>query len=306
MSEDLEYHGRSWTLPDAIVDKLSEPTSGAGRIQRLVLGVLLAHRDDDELPTNGRFVFYELEGLGYVSKSSRGQSRRGGVDDPREQEVIDALMKLRSQEVIPWDWIADETRTLHQWRCSDTVTDCVTEAIVNARLNPWGTAPPLLLCESRSLAGVLTPLARQYRCAIAATNGQAGGFLRTDIAPFLAGNERPVLYLGDFDHQGFQIEDNTRHVLEQAAGRVLEWERIAITPEQIEDRGLEPRVKEDGRYKPPKVLEAWECEELGQSTVVALVQGAFDRLLVEPLADVLEREEQERDVWVARLQELER
>ena len=56
----------------------------------------------------------------------------------------------------------------------------------------------MILTESRSLAGVLNNLAGRYLASIAATNGQVGGFLRTDIAPALVSGQR-VLYLGDFD-----------------------------------------------------------------------------------------------------------
>lgn len=39
-----------------------------------------------ELPTSGRFVFYELEGRGLVRKSSRGEYRRGTADDPASRK----------------------------------------------------------------------------------------------------------------------------------------------------------------------------------------------------------------------------
>ena len=55
--------------------QLSSPNSGRGRMQRLFLQVLLDHEAAGEIPTSGRFVFYELEGRGLVRKSSRGESR---------------------------------------------------------------------------------------------------------------------------------------------------------------------------------------------------------------------------------------
>jgi hypothetical protein len=56
----------------------------------------------------------------------------------------------------------------------------------SARVDIWdGEAPPLVLCESRSLAGVLRPTAMRYLAPIASTNGQSGGFLRTDIGPWV-------------------------------------------------------------------------------------------------------------------------
>jgi hypothetical protein len=40
-------------------------------MQRLVLQIQLEHEAGGELPTSGRFVFYEMETAGLVRKSSR-------------------------------------------------------------------------------------------------------------------------------------------------------------------------------------------------------------------------------------------
>jgi hypothetical protein len=114
----------------------------------------------------------------------------------------------------------------------------------------------------------------------------------------LAGNDRVVLYLGDWDLQGHQIEANTRSVLERAAGRRFDrasWSRVAITDDQIAERGLTPVWKVDNRYRPARDHEAWEAEALGQGTIVQLVRNALDGLLPEPLEDVREREEAQRE-----------
>jgi hypothetical protein len=275
--------------------RLSRPNTGAGRMQRLVLEVLLEHEAAGELPTSGRFVFYELEGRGLVRKSSRGESRRGTARDPREQEVTDALIFLRDKGVIPWGWLVDETRTLYEWEHAPTVAEYVERSVERARLNPWDGEPPLLLVESRSLGGVLRAMTSEYLCSIAATNGQVGGFLHTEVAPTLRGNDRVILYLGDWDLQGHQIEANSRSVLERAAGRRIDWSRVAITENQIRDRGLTPVWKADNRYHPARQFEAWEAEALGQGTIVQLVRNALDDLLPEPLEDVQEREEAQRE-----------
>jgi hypothetical protein len=60
------------------------------------------------------------------------------------------------------------------------------------------------------------------------------------VAPILQRNDRLVLYFGDFDLQGHQIEANTRRVLEHKARRWIDWNWIAITEEQIAQRGLTP------------------------------------------------------------------
>ena len=103
-------------------------------------------------------------------------------------------------------------------------------------LDPWRGNAPLILTESRSLAGVLRHVVQEYRARIASTNGQVGGFLHTDIGPKLC-RYACVLYFGDYDLCGGQIEDNTRRVLEQEVGP-LTWERLALTEQQVKDYDL--------------------------------------------------------------------
>jgi hypothetical protein len=75
-------------------------------------------------------------------------------------------------------------------------------------LDPWRGHAPMILTESRSLAGVLRHIIVEYRARISSTNGQCGGFLRTEIEPKLRPGDR-VIYLGDFDLSGGLIENNS-------------------------------------------------------------------------------------------------
>jgi hypothetical protein len=285
---------------------LSSLNTGKGRLQRLVWQLLLEHAyadDEDSLPTSNRLLLYELEQRKEVTKSHRPGKRRGTADEPGEMEVSDASMKLRELGLITWEWIVDETRQLSDWRYADTVADYIRGSLDYARINPWDGEPPLLV-ESRSLGGVLRETTQDYLVSIAPTNGQIGGFLRIEVAPVLADNDRIVLYLGDEDLSGHQIENNTRRVLERVTGRAISWTRIAITETQIETlerHGMEPIWKVDRRYNDKTARPAWETEALGQSVIVRLVRGVLDALLPEPLAHVQVREEQEREQVAALL-----
>jgi hypothetical protein len=186
----------------------------------------------------------------------------------------------------------DETRTLDNWRYAQSVCQYVEETLPLARIDLWGgERPPLILCESRSLAGVLRNIARDYLCPIAATNGQVGGFLHTEVAPLIKGDRR-VLYLGDLDLSGSHIEENTRRVL--AGYGALEWERVAITRAQVHERDFPIKSKEDNRFKPARAFEAVETEALGQAEIMRLLTAALEHAAPEPLAGVLEREERQR------------
>jgi hypothetical protein len=266
---------------------LSAPETKSGRLQRQVLELVREHERAGAVPTSGRFLFYELVQRGILSKQKQGAQRP-------DQPLSAALMHLRRVGLIPWDWIADETRSLDDYTGWSSIAAAATSMAKTARLDPWDGAAPLILTESRSLSGVLRDLVREYAVKIAATNGQVGGFLYTDIIPELSPDDA-VLYIGDHDWQGHQIETNTRSVLEREVGD-LDWHRIALTEEQVEqyDLGRLRISKPDKRYKPVRYHDAIETEALSQSVIVDIVRSALEARLPEPLADVFERADAER------------
>jgi hypothetical protein len=269
------------------------PDTKSGRLRQHCLDLLKAREGDpDGLPTNNRFIYYELVARGIISKS--GPARTDGKKGRRsDQDLADALFWLRDRGLIPWSWIVDETRSVITWRSADSIAAYVQDSVARARLDLWADDPPIIVTESRSLAGVLESLVGEYLVPIAATNGQCGGFLRTDLAPALSVGQR-VLYLGDHDWQGDQIEANTQRVLEREIGGELAWERLAITSDQVDAYNL-PRIrKPDKRYKPHRYHDAVETEALGQGIIVGIVRARLNELLPEPLATVLEREQRQR------------
>jgi hypothetical protein len=267
--------------------------SKAALLREALLALLEEHRRDAALPTSGRFLFYELVARGIISKTPTGKRRA-------DQGMTEALTQLRESGDVPWDWIVDETRSLENYSGSPTIAEGVLDRLPYIRLDPWKGEVPLILCESRSLAGCLRPVAILYGVRIAPTNGQCGGFLHTDIAPKLEPEQR-VLYLGDFDLSGNLIEANTRRVLEREADE-LQWERLALSEEQVERYSLPRIIKTDRRFKNGGgVHEAVETEALSQRLIIDIVRSRLDELLPEALEDVQERAEREREILRNRL-----
>jgi hypothetical protein len=266
------------------------------RTERAVLDLLDQHGAEDALPTTIRFLFYELEQRGLARKpdptDARPNRRRSIGWPPGSQDITDAVTRLRNGGTIPWDWIADTERSIARWSFAATVPDYMLDQLAQATINPWGDElPPLILTESKGMASVLETMVSEYVCPIAGTKGQSAGFLRTMVAPVAMQSGR-VLYLGDFDRSGHDIEANTRRTLEDASGVELDWTRIGLTEEHTQ--GIAPMWKVDGRDGAGH--RAWEVESLGQAQVVALARTALDERLPEPLVRVQEREDNEREI----------
>jgi hypothetical protein len=260
--------------------------SKIGALRELLFNLLQEHERDGTIPTNARFLFYELVQRGQLSKEKTGARRP-------DQDLHDALTDIREDGRIPWDWIIDETRSLDDYTGYSTIKDGVLSQLPYIGLDPWRGRAPMHLTESRSLAGVLRDIVVEYRARIASTNGQCGGFLRTNIAPALEPGDR-VIYLGDLDLAGDHIEANTRRVLEQEIGGPLDWERLALTHEQVEQYNLPVIVKHDRRYLDGHPHEAVETEAISQRVLIDILRARLDALLPEPLSRVHEREARQR------------
>jgi hypothetical protein len=273
------------------MEGLSAEHTKKGRLQRACLDLLWEHEADGALPTSNRFLFYELVSRGALPKSYPGKKRTPA------QDVSEATTRLREVSIIPWSWIVDETRALHDWRYASSVRQYALDGLPSARIDLWaGEPPPLILCESRSLAGVLQDIASTYLCPIAATNGQVGGFLHTDVGPLIREGgvfaTRRVLYFGDLDLSGGHIEENTRGVLEAYAP--LDWTRLAITNVQVRERGLTVVEKKDNRFKPARTFPAVETEALRQREIQRILLEVLEETVPQPLSEVLEREKRQR------------
>jgi hypothetical protein len=172
------------------VGSLSKLDSKKGRVQRACLELMRQHEADGSIPTNGRFVYYEIIQHGILPKHYFDEDGRKKARQPAA-DVTEALTVLRKLGLIPWIWIEDETREIAEWLFAPTVAEYVKDAVKRARIDAWAGKPaPLIICESRATKGVLEHVAREYLAPIAPTNGQCGGFLRTDIIPKLRDNER--------------------------------------------------------------------------------------------------------------------
>lgn len=74
----------------------------------MLTGRLREHERDGAIPTNARFLYYELLQRGQLSKQRTGARRP-------DQDLHDALTDIRADGRIAWDWIVDETRSVEDY-----------------------------------------------------------------------------------------------------------------------------------------------------------------------------------------------
>jgi hypothetical protein len=277
---------------------LSKPNTISGRMQRIALQYLRQKEHKGEIPTSIRFLFYELEQRGHISK----EKEQGKTAD--YQNLVFAVTHLRSIGAILWEWLTDESRRVNRWNCAASVMDAVIDYAEYARIDPWLSADqqPIIISEAKTVGGVLSrTIGYDYLAPIATVSGPCRGFLETDVRDLFLAKQSPlVLYLGDGDDAGDDIETSTRRILSNATAIEFDevnWQRLMITDAQMADlraRGVEPIEKRDNRYLDGNPHQAYECEALGQGEIQDIVRARLDELLPEPLDDIRKREDEQR------------
>jgi hypothetical protein len=157
-----------------------------------------------------------------------------------------------------------------------------------------------LIVESESLAGLCEDLAYEYRIILVPVRGQSSAsLLVNDVTPYVARGSRQVLYIGDHDRSGYDIEASAQARLEGFAGQTLTWMRVALTADQVAEHDLTLVEHVDRRDHQTRLVA--ECEAMPQATLVGLVRHAVGDLLPVSLDRVRVQERRERQVVLRRL-----
>jgi hypothetical protein len=113
-----------------VITVLNPGQSKIGALRDLVVALLKEHEADGTIPTNARFLFYELVQRGKINKHPTGKRRA-------DQDLSDALTDVREAGLIPWDWLVDETRSLDDYTGFASVRDGILAKLPYTDLDCW-------------------------------------------------------------------------------------------------------------------------------------------------------------------------
>jgi hypothetical protein len=213
------------------------------------------------------------------------------TDADEDQAAVMACRALG--DAMPFGWITDNTRTRYQadvWADKDAA---VNDMIRYYRRDLWRAQPRHVevWCESDSIAGVILGLCDEYGVPLLPCRGQAPKRFVYDSAQAYGRLGKPVtvLYVGDFDPCGLDIGNSVRdriaRYLPPGCGVEVDFQRIAITGQQVLDdnlpghglnRNIAPAVRERflaecSAYGIPG--EAVEAEAMPPDDLRSLVTG---------------------------------
>jgi hypothetical protein len=232
-------------------------------------------------PITGRGVGYKLFSKLLIPSMKRKEMQR----------VYRLLKQGREQDIIPWEWIVDETRYLEKvstWANPDQYMRSLERRY---RKEFWDQQPVRceVVSEKGTVRGVLAPVLDKYGVGFRVMHGFTSATTAYDLSQDDDGRELILLYVGDFDPSGmFMSEEDLPARLEKYEGHHIEVRRIATTREQV--RGL-PSFPASDKRKDPRYKwfvenhghECWELDAMDPNDLRDCVEVAIKEL-IEPIA----------------------
>ena len=245
-------------------------------------------------PITGRGVGYKLFTAGLIPSMSTNEMQR----------VYRLLKQAREQDIIPWEWIVDETRSLERTATWDDPAEYARCVARSYRRDFWNQQPHRIQVwsEKGTVRGVLAPVLDHLAVGFLPVHGFSSATAAHDIAEDDDGRDLIVLYVGDYDPSGmFMSEEDLPARFTKYDGDHVKLRRIALTAEQL--RGL-PSFPAADKKKDPRHKwfvanygdRCWELDAMDPNDLRDCVENAI-RELIEPVAwsrcEVINRAEQE-------------
>ena len=303
----IEYSGKVGTNPDIFEGvHLLDGMNITGTIKNALLDLDRVERatrsdtlelwsevlkafDTSGVPMTVRQVYYALVSRQAIPKTEAGYNK-----------VCYHLLNMRRLAVIPYEFIADNTRWMRKPNTYKGLEQFLEITKQTYRRMLWADQDVYIevWVEKDALAGVLYQVTAPWDVPLMVTRGYPSDSFLFDAAEVLKNKDKPchIYYFGDRDPSGVDIADSTaRKLREFGATFTFHWE--AVTLDQIKRLNLptRPTKKSDSRSK------GWEggsveLDAIPANTLRAMVQEVIESHIDPTIynktkkAEALERE----------------
>jgi hypothetical protein len=235
----------------------------------------------EDHPQSVRHIFYRMTDprlLEPVEKSDRGY-----------RHVQDRCVKLRRSGRIKYSWIADLSRQGYYTNTFSSASDFITSMAGHYRADLWRDAEWKceVWAESRSIASVILGDCR----TMAVSLFPCGGFSSLSFVHEAAqqhnssDDTRPlrILYIGDYDPAGVLIDVALEREMRLHLNNNidLDFRRIAINEEQVEEYDLPMKPRKEGDTRSLQVAYTVEAEAMPARDLRGLIRDEIEALLPE-------------------------
>lgn len=248
---------------------------------------MLVDLADQHGPCSVRHLFYQA----LVAKVP-GIDKSSGYD-----KVQPLILKGRREGLIPYEAVVDNTRWMRKPRTWGSPEEALTAVAQTYRRDLWRTSwyRVEVWCESDSIASTVHDVTAKWDVPLMICKGYSSETFAYNAADAWRDDHRipVVLYVGDHDKHGLNIERVLRNRLSEFSECEPEWQRIGVSWEQVEELDL-PGSPPKEPYGFPLAVEA---EALPPRLLRSLLDQAIEEYVDERKLEVLlVAEESERQI----------
>jgi len=277
------------------------------------------------MPLTIRQIYYRLVTAKVIANIMKNYKR-----------LVSILAQARKDGLIPYGAIEDRTRSVHTASVAYRLTDRTQVGFFNERevgakaefdanldyfrsldayyvLPRWFGQPKLVQVwlEKEALSALFQEITDEKGVDLVVCRGYPSLSLLHQAAKGLAkwaqGKEILILYFGDHDPSGKDIQRSLIENLEAEFGVTFTIERVAITKEQIDEYDLvpDPAKTSDARYEgfvaEEGSDEAWELDAIEPDTLKEIITDAIDSHFDDTLVPARDKEEKKRKKEIRKL-----
>jgi hypothetical protein len=281
-------------VPRHIKPRTRRTRAAMGDIKGAIVEVL-----SEDHPQTVRQVFYALTVRGAIEKTELEYKRT----------VVRLLADMREDGTIPFEWLADNTRWMRKPTTFSGLQSCLDATAQLYRRNLWNDSDHYVevWCEKDALAGVIWEETRIYDVPLMVARGYASLSFLHSAAKAIEARDKPatIFHLGDLDPSGLDAARDIEEKLRRyAPGAEIDFERIAVTPKQVEHWNLPTRPTKTKDTRAKKFSETHaasvELDAIPAHELRALVREHIEILVDQDQLAVLKvAEESEKETLAA-------
>ena len=244
-----------------------------------------------EAPVTVRGLFYRVMSLHLVPKTEKGY-----------RVVQRQTLKLRRAGDLPYGWITDGSRLRLQPKTWSSAQAALENTAKMYRRSLWidQEMHVEIWCEKDAIRGVVHPVTEEFDVPLMISRGYSSETFLNETADEInvKGRDAVIYQLGDHDPSGVDAwRDIQRKLREFVDDDIdLEFERIAVTPEQIVSMELPTRPTKQSDSRAAKFAgDSVEVDAIPSPTLRELVREAIEQWIdPEHLRITREAEDSER------------
>jgi hypothetical protein len=258
------------------------PRRGRGKAAKSMRLIEAAHAILEEIqPATVRAVCYRL----FVAQMIEDMSKDS------TNAVSRQLVWAREQDIIPWEWIVDETREAERIASWNNPEEIVRAAVSQYRKDYWSMQDNRVevWSEKGTLRGTLAPVLDTYGVTFRVMHGYGSATAIRSAAQesFISDKPLTVFYCGDWDPSGLHISDVDLPERIARYGGSITLRRIALDADDTAPGTRLPSFEAKTKAKDPRYSwfvprygkRCWEVDALSPVVLRQRMEDAITNML---------------------------